>query len=271
MDEILNLLEPYIPEGLNINEFLRIALILCIGMAAFALLGRFVFGRHSVLNASVSSAVSILFIYAATIAIYSTGVNLTFLLSPLPFVNLNGDYLSLFQFAGNHYTVICEQLVSMIILAFLANLADGWLPQGKKVVSWFLFRCLSVLIAMLLHLIAAELLEAFLPAGFLTYAPTILLALLVIMMAVGALKLLVGILLSTVNPIIGILYTFFFAHVLGKQISKAVFTTVIISGILYLLNYLGVSSVYIGAAALIGYIPFLILLLIVWYFITRHL
>ena len=97
----------------------------------------------------------------------------------------------------------------------------------------------------------------------------VLLALLVILLLVGGLKIIVGAVLTTVNPIIGIVYTFFFANIVGKAITKAVLTTAILSGLVYLLGYLGVTIVSITEAALVAYIPLALVLLVVWFVITR--
>lgn len=271
MDAIVNLLESVVPSGFEIELFLKAALLMLLGVFVVGIIGRLVFGKGSVLNHSVSSAISILFIYVVTIVIYSFGVNLEYLLAPLPFVNIEGDYLIIQIYDKSLYLQICDQILSMIILSFLANLADGWLPRGKNIFSWFFFRCLSVMIAMLLHLIASALINVLLPQGLLTWAPVILLGLLIVLMAVGALKILVGALLSTVHPLIGILYTFFFANVIGKQISKAVLTTALLAGIVFLLNHLGATALYIASTALAAYIPFLILLLVIWYVVGRLL
>ncbi len=272
MEEILSFMQSYLPESMDIDSLLKTALFLTVGSILLGVLGRLVFGERSALNHSISSAFSILFIYAITVTIHSLGVDLAFLVSPLPFVSITGDYMSVFVFEGVHYTILCDQILSMIILAFLANLADSWLPAGKNIFSWFFFRCLSVLMAMLLHLLANAIITAFLPEGLLTWAPVVLLGMLVILMSVGLLKIIIGTILSaTVSPLIGILYTFFFANIVGKQLSRAVLTTGILAGIVYLLNYFGITSVFIAASALTAYIPFLILLLLVWYVIKRLL
>jgi len=267
MEAITNLLQSLVPEGFDAAVFLKSALFVCLGILAFGILVRLLFGKKSLVNSAVSSAIGILFIYAITIVIYSTGVNLMFLLSPLPFITLTGDYLNIFVFAGQTFAEICSHLVSMIILSFLANLANNWLPTGKNIFSWFFFRCISVLLAMSLHLIVTAIMQALLPEGVITNAPTVLLVLLIIMMAVGALKLLVGAALTVISPIIAFLYTFFFANFIGKELSKAVLTTAILAGIVYLLNYLGATVLSIGAAVLVAYIPFLVALLVIWYII----
>ena len=245
--------------------------ILLLGVLAVSLLGRFVFGKKSVLSSAVSSAIGIVFIYAITVVLESTGAQLQMLVAPLPFASLVGDDLVLFTFRGADYTVICSQVLSMIVLSFLVNLADGWLPAGKRLLGWIFFRCLTVIIGYALHLLVVWLFTAFLPQELVTYAPTILLALLILMLLTGALKLVVGAALTTVNPLIAAFYTFFFANVVGKQITRAILTTALLAGLVMLLNYLGCGVICIASAALIAYIPFLILLIAAWYIVTKAL
>lgn len=271
MNEIMELLQSLVPENFNMETFLNAALVLCIGSLVLGFLGRLVFGKKSVLNQSVSSTIGILFIYAVTIVIYSYGIDLKFLVSPLPFVTISGEYLSLFNLMGADYVAICGQLLDTVILAFLVNLVNSWMPKGKKLLGWLFFRCLSVVIAMLLYAIVNNLLTAFLPDGLLVWAPVILLGLLVVMLLVGALKFVVGAVLTTVNPLIAFLYTFFFANVVGKMLSKAMLTALLVSCLVYALNYIGVAGIFIGAAALAAYIPLLIVLLVLWYVIGHLL
>ena len=269
MDAILDFLQSVVPQNFDAAAFIKAALFIFIGLLIISAIGRLFFGKKSTLNHSISSAISILFIYAITVVIHSLGVDLNFLLSPLPFVTIDGDFLSVFLYEGKHYTVICSEILSMVILSFLANLSDSWLPSGKRLFSWFFFRCISVLLAMILHLIASALLAAFLPEGLLTWAPVVLLCLLGVTLFMGLLKLILGALLSTVSPTLGIFASFFFCHVIGKQITRAVLTTALMTGIVWALNYTGFTSIFIASSALTAYIPFLIILLIVWY-ITGH-
>lgn len=268
MDVLINLFGAI---GLDFYEFATAVAVLLVGTLVLSLLGRFVFGKRSALNHAISSAVGILFIYALTVVLKSLGLQFGQLLAPLPFVSFSGDSLVLFSFEGAHYTVICSEILSMVILAFLMNLADSWLPKGKKLFSWFIFRCLSVLIAIILHLVVVWLFQTLLPEGLVTYAPAVLLGLLIIMLLTGVLKIVVGAVLTTVNPIIGGLYTFFFATVIGKQVSKAMLTTLLLTGLVLLLRYLGVTAISIAMTALYAYIPVLLVLLVLWYVISQLL
>lgn len=255
--------------GFNFDTFWKAALILLLGTFLMSVFGRFIFGKRSALNNAVSSAIGILFIYAVSVVLRTAGPQFSALIAPLPFVSISGDQMMLFRFEGAHYTTICSEILSMIILSFLVNLADGWLPRGKNIFSWIFFRCLTVVIAYLLHLIVVGLFSAYLPEGIITYAPVILLCILVVLLLTGALKILVGALLTTVNPIIGGLYTFFFATIIGKQVTKAVLTTAILSALVIALQYVGVGVISIASAALVAYIPIIIILVVLWYIVCK--
>lgn len=255
--------------GIDFNIFWKSALILIAGTFILSVISHFVFGKHSILNNAVSSAIGILFIYAVSVVLQSLGTDFSNYIAPLPFVQIINEQMHFFDFLNGHYTDVCSEILSMIILAFLVNLADGWLPRGENIFSWTFFRCLTVVIGYLMHLLAVELFSKYMPEGIVIYAPTILLVLLISLLLTGALKILVGAILSTVSPIIGGLYTFFFATVIGKQITKAILTTAILAGIVIALRYIGVAVISITSTALIAYIPVLVILVILWYIVCK--
>ena len=267
MESIVNYFESV---NLDIGMFLKSIGMLIAALLVLAVVGRFVFGKRSALILAVSSAIGILFVYVITNLLGSAGEDLQKFIAPLPFVTIENDTMYLFNFQAD-YTVVSTQILSMIILSFLMNLADGWLPTGKKIFGWIFFRCLGVMIALILHLVVTGLLTNLLPEGLVTYAPVILLGILVLMLLTGALKFLVGLVLTTVNPLIAALYTFFFANVLGKQITKAILTTAIIGGLVFVLQKMGVVAISIASAALAAYIPLIILLVVLWYVVGKLL
>ena len=67
------------------------------------------------------------------------------------------------------------------------------------------------------------------------------------------------------------LYTFFFATIIGKMITRAVFTTGLLALLITGLKYLGIVAVSIATSALVIYIPLLLLLFIIWYINNRFL
>lgn len=256
--------------SLDLPLLAKIVIILLGVPLVLALAGRFIFGKKSTLCRAISSAIGILFIYAIIIVVGSLCEDYRHYITSLPFVTVSGDSITFFSFDAD-YTVISGQLLSMVILSFLMNLAESLLPTGKKAASWLFFRILGIAIALVLHVVVTGLLTAYLPEGLVTYAPVILLALLVLMLLTGCLKFLVGLALTTVNPLIAALYTFFFANIVGKQITKALLTTALLAGLVMALQALGIIAISIASAALVAYIPLIILLVLLWYLVGKLL
>ena len=255
--------------GIDLAAYVKIALILLVGALLISGISRFIFRKQTLIGHTISSSIAIIFIYVLMVMILTMWDELRFLISPLPFAFLSQDSITFFHFAGADYTTIASQLLSMIILAFLVNLVDTLLPRGKGIFRWIFWRVLTVAAGFILHYIASGLFNKYLPQGIVLYAPAILFAILVIMLLTGALKFLVGLLLTTVNPLIAALYTFFFATLIGKQITKAVLTTAAMSGVILLLEKIGIASLSLMSGAMLAYLPFLLLLLPVWFLVSK--
>ncbi len=265
MQDTLNNLLALIPTDLDLAAMGKFILILAISTLLLALLVKALFGKGSSFNRSVSAAIGILFIYAASIVIYTFDTaDLSRFLSPLPFVAFSGDRLYLFSFAGSQLEVVCSQLLSMVILVFSYNLIDDFMPRGKGL-YWLINRILTVVMALGLHYLVNRLMNSLLPGPLITYAPTALLVILVAMLLIGVLKVLLGFVLAVVNPIIAAVYAFFFSSRLGRQLTRAVMTTALLSVLGVLLNHFGCQVIPVDQAALAGYIPLAGALLILWY------
>ena len=270
MDAILIELLSHIPEGVDLASLLPTLVLFGAGTLILGVLGRIFLGKRSSLNHSVSSAMAILFIYGVTIVVYTFKPwNLTEYLSPLPFVRFAGEHLFFFSFDGVTLSALSTEILSLLILAFLVNLLDTFLPQGESIPSWFLFRFLTVVLSMGLHLVVNWAFNAYLPDFLVTYAPMILLGVLAAMLLVGILNLLLSVVLTVVNPIIGAIYAFFFSNVVGKQLTKAVFTTGLLCVLFFLLNYFGLYAVSIAQDTLLQELPYVGVVLLLW-FILGH-
>lgn len=256
---------------LNGITFLKDIGLACAVLLILGLLGRMIFGKRSNLNHAISSAFGILSVYILGVFLYGTSYVLSGLLASLPFVAVRDGMLALFSFTSASTPEICAMLVRMIVLAFLVNLLDTVLPKGKNLFSWLLFRLITVFLAVLCQSLIVWLSETYLPATFIHYAPIVLLAILAAMLLLGALKIFVGIALATVNPIIGALYTFFFSSLVGKQLSKAVLTTILLSLLVHGLNYLGYTLISLAGISVMMLLPVIIVLLLLWYLVNQVL
>ena len=262
----------YMPAEIDLVSTAEFMLYFAAASLILGVLGRMVLGKQSSLNLSLSSSMAILFIYAVTVVIYTFKPwKLELFLSPLPFVTFAGDYLILLPLLDTAFPALCSEILSMVILAFLINLVETFIPKGESVIGWFFLRVATILLCMALHFGACWAFETYLPEVLVTYAPMILLFLLLFMVFSGAISLVLGLILTLNNPFLGAMYTFFFSNVIGKQVSKAIFTTVILCGIVYLMGFFGYTIITITASALITYIPLALVLLLLWYLIGHVL
>ena len=272
MDHSISRLTSMYPAELNLLSALKfIAVFAAIALLA-GLLVRIFLGKHSALNHAVSSALGILLIYVVTIVVYTFRIQaLNRYLSPLPFVRFADETLHILSFRSAAIPVLCENILSLLILSFLVNLIDRIVPKGKTVCGWYLLRFLSVAFSIGLHYAVNWVSHTFLPGVLVSYAPIILICILIAMFLLGILNIALSLLLTVVNPILGGIYAFFFSNKLGKQLSKSILTTTLLCGVFYVLQHLGYGVISISAAALLSYLPFLLVLFLLWYLIGHLL
>ena len=287
LEEVLHTAVSYIPEevGSVIRhaasympaqvDFVTAAQFLLYFTAAsliLGVLGRIVLGKQSSLNHSLSAVMAILFVYAVTVVVYTFKPwNLEALLSPLPFATFSGEYLIILPITDTQFPALCAQILSMIILAFLVNLLDTFIPQGENLLAWLLLRLVMIVGSMLLHYCVCWAFRTYLPDVLVTYAPMILLGVLVFMLLSGVINLIFSLLIIMTDPFMGAMYTFFFSNIIGKQVTKAFFTSLILCAVFYVLELFGYTVISITAAALLAYIPLALVLLVLWYLIGHIL
>lgn len=261
-----------IPSRINLSTMLHFLLYFAAGSLILGILGRVILGKRSSLNHSLSSAVGILFVYAATIVLYTFQPwDLDRFLSPLPFVNFYENYIVLFPFSTGDVSAWCSAILSLILLAFLVNLLDTFLPKGKNIVTWYILRILTVFLSIVLHYFSHWAIHTYLPESFAKYSPIILLLLLIGLLFLGVLNLILSVALTVVDPLFGAVYAFFFSNIIGKQLTKAVFSGIVIGIVFYLMDTFGYTAIAISPDALVSYAPLLAVLLVLWYLIGHLL
>ena len=73
------------------------------------------------------------------------------------------------------------------------------------------------------------------------------------------------ILFTAANPIVGLLYTFFFSNTIGKNLTRAVLSAGMVFALFYGMDYFECIVIDITPGALLRYSPFALALLGVWY------
>lgn len=261
----------YLPTEIS---FITVAQFMLYFAAASLILGtmsRVVLGKRSSLNHSLSAVMGILFIFVMTTIFYTFKPwDLDLFLSPLPFATFSDHYLIIHPITGLEFPALCEELLSLIILAFLVNLLDTFIPNGESFLGWLFLRLFTIIGCYALHFLVCWAFHTYMPGVIEDYAPMILLSLLAVFVFSGVLTMVLGLVISITNPFLGAMYSFFFTNIIGKQISKALFTTLIICVILYVMEMFDLVVIIINAQALLTYIPLAIATVLLW-FLIGHL
>lgn len=261
----------YLPREMDFISVAQFLLYFAAASLVLGIISRLVLGKRSSLNHSLSSVMAILFLYAMTVMIYTFKPwNLEILLSPLPFANFSDHYLIMLPISDLEFPALCTEVLSLVILAFLINLVDTLLPQGENLISWLLLRLMTVLASFGAHLAVCWAFRTYLPHVLVDYAPIILLILLAFMLLSGFLTLVLSIVISVGNPFLAAMYSFFFSTLVGKQLSKAIFTSGVLCVIFWFLEHFGLVVILITPAALLTYIPLALAMLVLW-FLIGHL
>ena len=258
--------------SIDIGSSFKFILVFAAALLGAGLLVRLLFGNRSDLNHAMSSSAGILTVYVLTVIIYAfQPKGLENLLSPLPFVTFVNDYLFVLPFRGTSFETLCSQILALVILSFVVNCMNALLPEGANPFTWFLSRFLSVILAMGLHVAANWAINKYLPTLIVYHAPAVLLVILLSCLLLGVFKLILGIFLTVVNPVLGALYTFFFSSHIGKQLTKSVLSTAILCGVFYVMDRFSYLIVHISPAALPAYLPLLPGFLVIWYLLGHAL
>lgn len=240
-----------------------------LALLVFLVIGFFMrlfFGRHCLVNRSLTVSMGVLFIYVFTIAVYSINPwDLSKYLSPLPFADFRKDIVIFTPFSDTDFSALSSHILSLIILCFNVHLLNTLLPTGSNILIWFLIRLLTAVIAIFFNLSINLAFSTLLPSGIAFYAPIIVLTLLGIAILIGLFNPLLCIIFTVVNPIIGLLYTFFFSNIIGKQLIRAVLSAVILCFFFTCAEYFGYSVLNIAAVHLPVYLPFCAVLMIIWW------
>ncbi len=250
----------------TLEKSIVLSALLIVFVLGLGLVFRLFFGRNCAVNRGISGFLEVLFIYAATVTVYTLKPwNLTQYLAPLPFAIFRGDILIVSYSACSTIPLLCSQLLSLIILCFIVHLLNFVLPRGRSFVPWLLMRAVCVVLAVGVDLAANWALNAFLPAVIAESAPVALITVLAVTLLVSLFNPLLCILFTAANPIVGLLYTFFFSNTIGKNLTRAVLSAGMVFALFYGMDYFECIVIDITPGALLRYSPFALALLGVWY------
>lgn len=270
----LSSLTSLLPAQVTLASMIKFIGIAVAVLIIVCLIFRLIFGKNSPLNKAICAGIGVLCIYILTIIIYSLQIGgLERFLVPLPFVKFSGSYLYLMPLSSANYSEISGQILSMVILVLLYHVADGFIRERDDIsaLRWLFRRAICTIAAMAIHYLVSELTQDFLPELLRAYGPILLLVCLLSSFMLGFVSLILSLVLTVANPILCLLFTFFFRNKFGRQISKALLSASILTALVALLGHFGYDVILITPSALTSYIPLLAALMALWYIIGRKL
>lgn len=249
----------------------RSALVFAVVLFAAGAVIRMCLGKGANLTKALSASLTVLLVYLATILLYLFLPGLRSELAQLPFIFVDEERLILRNLSQLSETVLYGSLVRLGMLAFLVNLLESLLPQGEGFWKWYLWRGVTVVLALALYSFLTAVIEAAAPQVFGLWAKWLILGCWTFILLSGALHLLTSVVLTVVNPVIGFLYTFFFSNILGSQFSKSILTTLILTALTGVLNYLDFRVFSFAEFSLAAYGPTCLIVLGAMYLFGKFL
>lgn len=250
---------------------LRTVLIFAVVVFAAGAVLRMIFGKGSNLTRAVSASVTILLIYLTSILIYLFLPEHRAELPALPFITVNDTRFVLWQLSELSDPLLYGSVLKLAILAFLVNLLEVPMPQGKNFFTWYLWRMATVFAALAGYSFLCAFLNRLVPSLFTEWAKVIVMGFWGVILLSGVLKLLLSVILTVMNPIIGALYTFFFSNLIGRQFSKSILTTLILVALVAALNQIGFVQFAFSDFSLAVYGPTCVILVLTLYLFGKFL
>jgi len=271
VDNVLDSVIAYVSDPVFFEHMKRI-FIVCVGCFVIAGLLRLISGKNGSAVKSIAAVMGILILYCLRVALARVDSALVNYFVQLPFVQISSDSVQIFSLGETSQAAVYVELVNLILLVFLFHLFETLLPLGKNLFSWLFFRYISVGGAYGIYSAALLLFTGFLPNFIKTFAPIILLGLLILLLAVTVFKWLFGLILGiTTSPVIGGIYTFFISNIVGKQLTKSAFTSAALFLLVYLCHRYSITVLTLNQPLGVILIPVVVLLLCIWFVINKVL
>lgn len=263
-DTALVLLLEIILSDMFLFLFIFSLAVLCITFIA-----RIILKPNSSLKHAISSSLAIVMFYIGCMCVYIFNPGgLNHYLAPLPFIYIVDEEITLVNLLTSSFPEICRNLVSMVLLAYLINQINSYTPPNLKMLGWILYRVFCLFAAFFIHYLVYRVINkidtSIVPELLRDYVSIILISILVFMFLLGFIKFLVSLVVSVANPMFGGCYQFFFVNKVGKNLSRALGSTAILSGLAIGMHRLGYDTLPIAVDSLDRYIPFGVCMFILW-------
>ena len=260
------------PEGYDLNLMFW-AMVTIFGVVCLAaVVIRFVFKTASAYLHALSSAMAILFFYLFNILLYPAFPELfgeVLKLLPLIDVTAEGVTLHTIQLGLQHLPEISKEFLPVLIFSGILIVLDDLVPDAKNTPSWILLQ-FGLVCATYIFYWAFQKFLGLIDLDFMEqYAPTILFCVLFTFVAMGILKIIFTLMLVSVSPLLGAVGAWFATSMMGKILGKSVLCAILLCAVCIYLSTVGLGTVVFAEISMLVYVPYMIIVLVLWVF-TGH-
>ena len=248
-------------------ELLRTVFYLIGIVMILALLVRLIHKKASQYNHALSSAMALMFMYLLMVLLHKWVPQIVDpVLDKLPLVDVNFDSgtITLFQFSDARFTQSCLELLYLLILSFCLIGLDDIIPDAKNVGTWMILQFIIACIAMAIYCFVLNCINTFIPEVLTSYAPMILICILLFLVFLGILKVVLGLILMAVNPLLGAVGAFFSSNKMGMALGKSVMCSFVLLAATALMKYKGLTVIFMADLTLLVCLLPLVVLAILW-------
>ena len=251
------------PEGFDpIGMFQVMGYIIAVAFI-FALMIRLIHEKASKYNHALYSSMSLMFMYLLLFQvrkILPDTIDPILTRLPLIDVDLNTGRIVLFQFSFENFSQSCTEFLYLFILSFCLIGLDDIIPDAKNTPSWILLQFIIGCVSFAIYGFALKLIDHFAPGILDSFAPMLLVCVLLFMVLLGLLKVLLTLMLTVVNPLLGAVSAFFSSNQLGMALGKSVMCSFILVAMCVFMHLMGYSQFQIADLTLLACaLPMLVL------------
>ena len=251
------------PEGFHIMDLLPTLGFIVVVAAVLGILIHTIADKAARYNHALSSAMALLFMYLAVMMLHGTSAPdfVKEVLKILPLVDYNGSQIILFQFASENFMEFFREFLYAFILSFVLIGLDDLIPDAKGRIAWIILQLFIICAAVFLYCGVIKAIDVFAPGILDSYAPLILGCILLFMVLLGILKVILSLLLVTVNPLLGAISLFFSTAPLGRALGKATLCALLLCAVTFFMGSSGFTTIQLAEMSIgVGLLPTVVLM-----------
>lgn len=264
---ILDYIGSLLPEGFNLFDMLPTLGFIIAVVFILAVLIRIIADKASRYNHALASAMAILFVYMFLMLIHNESAPgfTKEALEILPLVDYKDSKITLFAFSGGNILEVFKEFLYAFILSFILIGLDDLIPDAKNGLAWIVLQVGIAFISVFLYWGVLKAINVFLPGVLDSYAPLILGCILLFMIALGVMKLILGLLLVAVNPLLGAISAFFGTSPVGKALGKAALCALILCAVAFFIGNSGLTTFQLADLNFVVCVMPMLVLLLLWF------